>query len=573
MKKTLISIASVVFIFVGGFSAVHAATNDNNWAIPNDVLPGTHSVLFQDEGSGEKSSFLVLESASHDNTKDPTCADAFTTLCAKENYLWSSILPQCANGADTNCISGFGAIKSDGTKIDGQFVNYFPLKAQNAFLGHPGNGLPTGASGSLYTIPGITHAGGDKFYLRVHMDGFSGITAPGWSPSAMLNHFDAQITPVNLEKVSAVGSSCGQSTCPNAGVAKISDQNGGYFWGIQSPGWDGTHNCVATSTLDSMCAQQYGFPSDVRFFFELRTNNLPYGWLHGRISDPNIKIDFVSNVGSGYGGTNDMYFEGNPVQTPVVYKTFKWAEMPTDLKSKYDESTGNFKAGSSGGYSRIPTNSVVSDPLLRNYTSAPLPSGSSSIDELKAWLPHIGDKATASPTEWSVRSLSRDEIRDHQECYGDHTKVAGIVTTNSTVYSPGPPAYNKNEGSLDYQVGAPHYTSSGDIFKGNYDLIMSSSVARCVYGFSSAPIKATISVTSADGSPQIATTVVAESDGWIHMRAANFEFSAPTVKVKLSQEGAKTAPAKLALKKITCVKGKVSKVVTTASCPSGYKKK
>jgi hypothetical protein len=32
-------------------------------------------------------------------------------------------------------------------------------------------------------------------------------------------------------------------------------------------------------------------------------------------------------------------------------------------------------------------------------------------------------------------------------------------------------------------------------------------------------------------------------------------------------------PAKPKVKKITCVKGKVTKVVTTAKCPSGYKKK
>jgi hypothetical protein len=98
---------------------------------------------------------------------------------------------------------------------------------------------------------------------------------------------------------------------------------------------------------------------------------------------------------------------------------------------------------------------------------------------------------------------------------------------------------------------------------------MSSKVARCIYGFSNAPVKATISVTSADGSPQIATTVVNESDGWIHMRAANFEFSTPVVKVKLTQQGA----TKSISKQTTCIKGKLSKVITTANCPAGYKKK
>jgi hypothetical protein len=53
------------------------------------------------------------------------------------------------------------------------------------------------------------------------------------------------------------------------------------------------------------------------------------------------------------------------------------------------------------------------------------------------------------------------------------------------------------------------------------------------------------------------------------MSAYNFTFSNPTVKVKFSQEAA----PKTGVKKITCVKGKVSKVVTTATCPTGYKKK
>ena len=575
IKKKLFSVTSAIFILVGGFTSVHAATNDNNWAIPNDVLPGTHSVLFQDAGSGEKYSALLLESAMNDRTKDPTCADAYYSACASNPFQWSALIPQCSNASDINCISDFGAIKSDGTKVSGVFSNYFPLKAQNAFSGAPGNGLPSGTTGSLYTIPGISHEGGDKFYVSAFMRGGSwGNVSPGASTSdAQLDNFSAQITPVDLVKVPQVGTSCGLQACPNSGYAKIRDSSGGYFWGGQSPGWDGVHNCIATSTADSMCAQKYGFPTDTRFFLEIRVNNLPYGWLHGRLADPKINVT-VKDLGRIQRGIeNTLYFEGAPAQTPVVYKSYKWADMPEALKSKYDEMSGNFIAGSSGGYSRIPTPGTVTDPLIRNYTSAPLPSGRASIEELKAWLPYIGDKATASPSDWSVRSLSANEIKDHQECYGDRTKIAGIVTTNSTVYSPGPPTYNKSEGSLDYQVGAPHYTSSGDVFKGNYDLIMSSSVARCIYGFSSAPIKATISVTSADGSPQIATTVVSESDGWIHMRAANFEFSAPTVKVKLSQEGSKTILVKTAPKKITCVKGKVSKVFATATCPAGYRKK
>ena len=63
---------------------------------------------------------------------------------------------------------------------------------------------------------------------------------------------------------------------------------------------------------------------------------------------------------------------------------------------------------------------------------------------------------------------------------------------------------------------APHFTNTGEVFTGTYDLVKRSAVARCIYGFSSAPVKASISVVSATGSPEVATTVVGEKmDGFI----------------------------------------------------------
>jgi hypothetical protein len=119
---------------------------------------------------------------------------------------------------------------------------------------------------------------------------------------------------------------------------------------------------------------------------------------------------------------------------------------------------------------------------------------------------------------------------------------------------------------------------------------MRSDIARCVYGFSKAPIKAELSIVSADGSPQIATTVLGEKNGWVFLSAANFEFSAPIIKAKLSQEvvveptPAPTATATPTPTKkpvppkkisITCTKGKTVKKVTAIKpkCPAGYKKK
>jgi hypothetical protein len=105
--------------------------------------------------------------------------------------------------------------------------------------------------------------------------------------------------------------------------------------------------------------------------------------------------------------------------------------------------------------------------------------------------------------------------------------------------------------------------------QGTYDLVMRSDAARCLYGFTNAPISATVSVTGGDTST-VATTVVSEKNGWLKMAAYGFTFSQKTLTVRMTQ-----AKAPAVKKTITCVKGKVTKKVTAvnATCPAGYKKK
>jgi hypothetical protein len=137
---------------------------------------------------------------------------------------------------------------------------------------------------------------------------------------------------------------------------------------------------------------------------------------------------------------------------------------------------------------------------------------------------------------------------------------------------------------------APHLTSKGEVFKGTYDLKIKSDIARCIYGFSKAPIQAALSVLSEDGTTQTATYTVNERDGWLSLSANGFTYSSPVIQVKLSQaqppaptpsitpepELTTQAAPKLLPKKvtITCQKGKLQKKVSAAkpTCPKGYKK-
>jgi hypothetical protein len=176
---------------------------------------------------------------------------------------------------------------------------------------------------------------------------------------------------------------------------------------------------------------------------------------------------------------------------------------------------------------------------------------------------------------------------EFSRCIKGSTSLSGIVTTNSTMYIGNPPTFDKESQSLDYKVVSPHYLPSGEEFKGSYDLVINSEVARCIYGFSNAPVSAKISILSSDGTTQVATTTFNERNGWMHLVARGFTFSSPTVRVKLEQ--AAPAPTPVAtpipqpsekpkvVKKstITCVKGKSAKKVTAIkpACPAGWKKK
>ena len=204
------------------------------------------------------------------------------------------------------------------------------------------------------------------------------------------------------------------------------------------------------------------------------------------------------------------------------------------------------------------------------------------MDNFLLWLPIAKDKAAAMPTQWRLGTMTDNGSGIVKDCLDKEKSLAGVVTTNSTMYIDGPPVFQ--DGMLDYKVASTHYEADGTtLFKGTYELIMSSAVARCIYKFTSAPISATVSITSESGEANTATTVVSEKNGWLKLGAYGFTFSTPTVRVKLTQEAVKPVPTPspsvkpVVAKKttITCVKGKTSKKVTAVNpkCPTGYKKK
>jgi hypothetical protein len=147
---------------------------------------------------------------------------------------------------------------------------------------------------------------------------------------------------------------------------------------------------------------------------------------------------------------------------------------------------------------------------------------------------YLGDKVTKMIGTWSVTNGFGAPTN---KCLISNSKILGLVTTNATTYQASAPTFSN--GFLKYQVASLHYQPNGELNLGSYDLLIDSKAARCLYGFTSAPVSATIQVIDNNGVTETATTSLSEKNGWIKLSAKGFTFSNPIIRVKLTQVKAK----------------------------------
>ena len=566
------------------------------WPPPNDAERGLHVQQFLDSSPGTNPSFLIDNELRSKIFVDPTCSSISDARCTANPLQYSAQLPVCVVSTDLNCIEEFGSVLPTGEKTKAVFNRNFPTRAQNAFVGDANLKLPSGSTGALFNFPEGKHAGGDLYYVSVLSSGSaykSGI--------ATLDNFSIRITPVALQRDSAIRSPNGGNSEPGWLENKTGSEGGrvGSWRLVGGTGLTGEHFCAAVSAAENMCAERYAFPSGIKFYVKVRTQLAPSGWMHGRIYNPDISL---LNIDGNY----TLEVAAFPVAVPVVYKAYRYQAMPQPLKDQYDVPTGDFKPEVATWDSRTIADRIAggcgrtactTDPLTRNKMLVPSPSDPFGMEQLKLWIPFVEDKATALLGTWSMRTLEPNESKGADRCFSNGSQgITGIVTTNATQYLAGPPQFSATEQSLEYKVAAPHLTPQGEIFYGSYNLLMRSDVARCVYGFTNAPIKGSISIISDKGEQKVATESVNEVKGWVSLSANGFTYSSPTIRVNLSQEKVEpvkveeitpvvapnkevkqAAKSNVASKKksITCTNGKLTKKIVGANpkCPTGFKKK
>ena len=577
--------------------------------------------------------------------------------CAKVKYFkYSATMGFCSATVTIDCISSVEASDATGKALVVNKVKSFSGTKYQPFTGYPTKGIPNGAAAEIVDIPGAPHSGGTQYLIDVHNDGawlngsdkslsksfnaqIFGIKlgpAPAGADKAFQTTtvYPGQKLGDNPKGGDVVDSACvvysaADKACAlgytmpldvtfkinirtsiyimgwfhgrisNASTSFDLDQSGPYR--IAKVSFSGSPVVVPTYAAWSKTAELPAAISAFNAKYPQRVSGTIYG---SKTKSPTAKQPGDETAG-GISVSDAM---------SIQLRAKEYDQTSIDQLNTWISSFGD-KASASPTrwiYQSMDTSSLTSSILgnPEQATGGQPSSGTSQQPQQGApqqGAPQQGAPQQGAPQQGAPQQSAPQQGAPQQggsapaapdkstECYiksgGD---FSGVVSTNATQYISGPPTFDTANQSLDYKVAAPHYLSNGKEFQGSYNLEISDTLARCLYGFTDAAISATISVVAVDGTSRIATTSIRDVGGFLRLSAAGFTFSSPTIRVKLSQPTAASTSAsastststststktavttstasKAATKTISCVKGKTVKKVTgpAPKCPSGY---
>ena len=562
----------------------------SNVVSPKDLIgQPLYGAVIQESQSFQNISFVtaVYNAKNGGQFSQRTCATFSTTdaHCSDADVLHANLLiPVCHSAGDNFCIQNLDFLKSDGTKESASLISEATtqqIPANPSFKTGAGGGV------SIWSAPKSPHTGGSGTYMVSAIVAYSYMKT---NPTISMDSFNVVVTPMDMNKdVGARQARPCEKADPNIG----GNTNVSYGWACPDNYPDQASYTKCSQMLDGLCFMREDFLTGTKMSLSLRVDNRVSGWLFGRMSDTQVSVSPIDSQ------SNLLTVEGTAQSVPTLVGYVKKAELDKypSIKTKFQEA-----CTTPGFYT------TCAKMIESNFFDGTLGSGRDRFQDFNLFESQMQAYSGTDPdfrqdTNWSFGSTSYlGSTNGTGSCFSDRTKLLGLVTTNAPVYESGPP--KMTDGSLTYKVAGAHLKADGTLFKGTYDLAIRSDVARCIYGFTNAPIQASISVTSTDGSTsEVATESVSERDGWMRLSAANFTFSSPTIRIKLSQSApiavatttppstsptaapaapttttpivVKPTPTKAVATTITCVKGASIKKVTAANpkCPVGYKKK
>ncbi len=451
------------------------------------------------------------------------CSDTIIEYCI-ESVSWRKTgSAQWKDGTSTNWKPNptdhvLTGIIGSSTRTETGWETYSESQYRDYFI-HPDSGLPRGGYAKVWNLEGATHGGGDNYTVAASVSYFR-------EPNSLSGTqvFGMSIDPVKLDRATP----------------------------------------KPLTSFPFSYGERYNFPTDIEYQVKVRTGNFKNtagGWFNGRIFDPSI-----SQVGS------TLTLSGKPTRVLAAHTgPISCENNVILLKTPSSAEKCRTKDPSWASLVHPGSKSLGSSIEANTQPTATYPDGIFAYYE--PILKPVGFTSEWNAYSWGVNKSGNCQIEDG--------KIA-LVSSNATLYSVNPPAWDPVEQSLAYRVGSLHLDHTGALHRGNFNLAVPRNFAKCLWGQNILNAKATVAITNADGTNNVATSVLSQDDQMIYFKVAGFTFSTPQIKVKLEIPKVEPTPTPTATikpvpvqKTITCVKGKVMKKVKAVSpkCPAGFKKK
>lgn len=536
MKKFLSTHIAVMLVVLGPASA-HAA---DAWVAPDaqtaKVGQSVIDIREPSEGAWDSRREAIKWGVNYGNSESYTCHEvpmAGPCDLAKSGFsIYSAnVLAPCETASQEDCIDTITFTGSDGKTATATHIGN---AGGPIFPAIPEVGMEAGGQISLWSVDGFPNASGANTYAAVVVSRQEWNRGEGRFRAVSLG---AALVP--YRQVSGNYEAPYEKDYKNSlGVNSVS-------------GYGHAGGCAWTNV--GVCGVPQDYLGNPSVTMKFRASSDLGGWFCGRLSHTQIAIDPFSKSNFAYAVSGQVVNVGR-------FAVMAYASNTSDRVKEI------FAAGSGGTGNELFMGISAKEAFSTDgYSGAPFAI-------LQDFRDVVHDTASGTSSLWSFESISENSSNP---CLSERGRVLGIVTTNATAYDGVAP--NFADGQLNYRVAGLHYMPDGEsLTDGTYDLVMRSDVARCLYGFSKAPISATVSVIGDNGEAKAAVTTVNETaDGWLQMAAYGFTFSSPRIQMKLSQEKQVVSPKPVVRTSITCVKGKVAKKVsgTAPKCPAGFKKK
>lgn len=398
-----------------------------------------------------------------------------------------NVLPVCENDSDMNCVVEI-KFSAPSYSQQGKLIREIEGVSYPAV---PALDLHKGGTASLWEVPGFEHSGGQATYAVMAFERQNYERGLG---RFVTGQVQLSVLPYSTKSTNVT----------NREVYESKDRFGRTQVWVNGPGED----CVWFES--GICAKRQDFQGDPAISLTVRYSKDVSGWFRGRVKDTQVNVKNFRN--SNY----EVTVTGKPALVPRFGAYATEANTPQIVKDIFPYGGGTGLLFEAGSYA---------------YSWASEGSQKKPFQILEAFRSTVKDTAIGTSSLWSIESFS---IGRGEKCFQGETGLLGIVSTNATVYDGLEPEFSNNQ--LSYKIAGLHYAPDGSSLNlGTYDLLMRSDVARCLYGFSKAPVNAEIQVLNENGEDTIATTVVSEKNGWLRLAAFGFTFSEKQVKVTLTQ--------------------------------------